>query len=296
MTLLLLQSGPGVASAATGPSNTVLPVISGTTQVGSTLSTTNGTWTGSPTGYTYQWKRAGANISGATSSTYLLASADNGTVITVTVTATNASGSSSATSAGVGPVTSPTTWNPADKTGGITFSGGNLIASVASGAGGVRSTTGRSSGKLYFENTWTTPQPGGTTGCGIATSTASFVSWLTDGTGGFLYYANGGATYYNGGGSGPNMPSCSSGDVICWAVDLTNKRLWVRLNGGNWNNSGTANPTTNTGGIDISAVFGSTPPYAMHYNNGGWGATVITANFGASAFAQTVPSGFAAWG
>jgi hypothetical protein len=98
-------------SAAVGPitvappANTTAPAISGTTAVGQTLTTTNGSWTNSPTTYTYQWKRAGTAISGATSSTYVLVSADQGTNITCTVTATNAGGSASATSAAVGPVT-----------------------------------------------------------------------------------------------------------------------------------------------------------------------------------------------
>lgn len=109
MTLLLLQSGPGAAAgaAATAPVNTVLPGISGTTQVGQTLTTTDGTWTGSPTPtYIYQWKRGGTNISGATASSYLLVTADIAATITATVTATNASGSASATSTDVGPVSS----------------------------------------------------------------------------------------------------------------------------------------------------------------------------------------------
>ena len=37
------------------PSNTVAPVISGTLNVGETLTTTNGTWDNSPTAYSYQW-------------------------------------------------------------------------------------------------------------------------------------------------------------------------------------------------------------------------------------------------
>lgn len=93
----LYGNGPG---SSTAPVNTVLPVISGINQVGNQLSTTNGTWTQSPTAYTYQWKRNGTNISGATNSTYTLTSTDYNTVITVTVTATNAIGSTPATSAG----------------------------------------------------------------------------------------------------------------------------------------------------------------------------------------------------
>lgn len=147
MVLLLLQSGPGKAGAAgpSAPVNSVLPVISGTTQIGSTLTTTTGTWTNSPTGFIYQWLRGGVNISGATSSTYLLVSADNAAMITVAVTATNAGGSASATSAGVGPITAPFT--PASLTGLIgwwdmsasanyTISGTQVVSMVdKSGAG-----------------------------------------------------------------------------------------------------------------------------------------------------------------
>jgi hypothetical protein len=49
----------------------------------------------------------------------------------------------------------------------------------------------------------------------------------------------------------------SAGDRLCVAVDPVNGRAWARLNSGNWNNSGTADPATNTGGINISD-FGST--------------------------------------
>ena len=61
------------------PSNTVAPVISGTQEVGQTLSATNGTWTGAETiTFTYQWKKNGSNIGGATSQTYLLVAGDLG--------------------------------------------------------------------------------------------------------------------------------------------------------------------------------------------------------------------------
>lgn len=86
------------------PVNTGLPAISGTTTYGSTLTCSDGTWTGSPAPtYTYQWKRAGADISGETGATYAVVAADVGASITCAVTATNASGSASATSAGVTP-------------------------------------------------------------------------------------------------------------------------------------------------------------------------------------------------
>jgi hypothetical protein len=81
------------------PVNTVAPVVSGVGIVGQTLTTTNGTWTGSPIPtYTYQWQRNGSNIGSATSQTYVLVSADAGTNVRCVVTATNAIGSASANS------------------------------------------------------------------------------------------------------------------------------------------------------------------------------------------------------
>jgi hypothetical protein len=86
-------------SAGTAPVNTVAPVISGNLQVGQTLSTTDGTWTGTATiVYTYQWKRGGSDIAGATNSTYVLAVADAGQAITCVVTGTNGIGNSTGTS------------------------------------------------------------------------------------------------------------------------------------------------------------------------------------------------------
>lgn len=82
-------------SSLSPPSIQVAPVISGTALVNQTLSTTNGTWSNSPTSFTYQWKRNGSNISSATNSTYVLVNADDGASITCAVTASNAAGNSS---------------------------------------------------------------------------------------------------------------------------------------------------------------------------------------------------------
>jgi hypothetical protein len=75
------------------PVSSAPPVISGTTTLGSVLTTTNGTWTNSPTSYTYQWKRGATNI-GTNANTYTLVAADSLASITCVVTAINAAGSS----------------------------------------------------------------------------------------------------------------------------------------------------------------------------------------------------------
>lgn len=95
--------------APEGPSEppvvTITPgkvTIAGTARVGSTLTAKPGTWKPSSTQLTYQWKRAGKPIAGATKATYLLKAADAKKTISVTVTGqtTNAAAVSQ-TSAGV---------------------------------------------------------------------------------------------------------------------------------------------------------------------------------------------------
>lgn len=76
------------------PTNTSGPVLSGTRVVGQTLSVTNGSWSGSPDTFAYQFKRDGADIPGAASSSYVAQSADIGHVITCTVAATSIHGTS----------------------------------------------------------------------------------------------------------------------------------------------------------------------------------------------------------
>jgi hypothetical protein len=82
------------------PLNTAMPVLSGTVQVGSTLSTSNGGWTNSPTSYSYEWRRcdtSGANcslIAGAAGQAYKLVLADAGHTIESGVAASNSSGTS----------------------------------------------------------------------------------------------------------------------------------------------------------------------------------------------------------
>jgi hypothetical protein len=89
------SAGVTVTAAQTAPANSVAPEVTGSTTVGGTITTTDGTWTGNPAPtYTYQWQRftagAFADIAGATSASYV--TADEGDH-RCAVTATNAAGS-----------------------------------------------------------------------------------------------------------------------------------------------------------------------------------------------------------
>jgi hypothetical protein len=115
---LTVVAGTGFAQSNTAaqanyaPTNTTKPAISGTAQVGQTLTSSQGSWTSDSTAtYTYQWLTCDAqgnncaNIANATNQTYVVQSGDVGKTIRATVTAKNASGSTSETSAQTGAVT-----------------------------------------------------------------------------------------------------------------------------------------------------------------------------------------------
>lgn len=86
------------------PENITLPFIVGTPSEGTEVSVSNGGWLDVDT-FTYQWKRNGSNISGATAKKYTCVTADHGDVLTCVVTGHNNAGTASATSVGSDPVT-----------------------------------------------------------------------------------------------------------------------------------------------------------------------------------------------
>ncbi len=79
------------------PVNTGLPSmsLSGNQLVGTLVTVTDGTWTGTPTiTYQYRWLRNGSPIGGATTNSYTLQSADDGATITAEVRGVNSWGTS----------------------------------------------------------------------------------------------------------------------------------------------------------------------------------------------------------
>ena len=93
---------------APAPVDVSSPTVSGTTVAGQTLTEDHGSWSNTPTGYSYVWERcdtAGNNcvaIAGATAQTDTLTTADVGHRLRVQETASNVSG------AGAGATSSPT--------------------------------------------------------------------------------------------------------------------------------------------------------------------------------------------
>ena len=133
VTALLLRGGTPPAV----PTNTALPTITGTPQQAVTLSSTNGTWTGSPTSWARQWQRCDSTgagctaIAGATGTQYALGATDVGKRLRLNVTATNAAGSTTATTAATAVVVSSPTANVTlPSISGTTVQGQTLTASA----------------------------------------------------------------------------------------------------------------------------------------------------------------------
>ena len=99
-----------VITTPPAPTNTAPPVITGAggiIGVGTLLTSTNGAWANSPTGFAYQWLlcdadgNACAPIAGETTNTYTPVAGDMGHQVRIDVTASNLGGENTARSAGV---------------------------------------------------------------------------------------------------------------------------------------------------------------------------------------------------
>jgi YVTN family beta-propeller protein len=132
----VFSGGAGGAVVVSAPVNSVLPLISGTIHVGQTLNASTGSWSGSPTGYAYQWQRCDSggincvNV-GSNQASYQLVTADNGRMI-VSVTATNSGGNATVSSTATN-VTSPVYAYVANY-------GGNSVSVIATATNVVGST------------------------------------------------------------------------------------------------------------------------------------------------------------
>jgi Domain of unknown function (DUF1906) len=91
-----------VSTVDPAPSASTAPSVYGTPVAGQTLTDEHGTWTGSPTSYSYQWQLCNAsggsctNISAATARTYTVPSTDAGHTVRVEEKASNKAGSGAA--------------------------------------------------------------------------------------------------------------------------------------------------------------------------------------------------------
>lgn len=183
------------------------------------------------------------------------------------------------------------TWDPANKGSSITLSNGNLTATGTTAAwtnAYVRSSIGVTSGKHYIEVT-------------VNDVTPSQLYWMygCDNNGTWATNAGAYANSYGIQGGGGNFatgvtnnfsgtyPSVANTNIVMLALDRDNGRFYGGVNG-TWANSG--DPGAGTGYLGSGANMASgTWYFVLSMGNNG---TQGTANFGATAFTHSVPSGF----
>jgi len=181
----------------------------------------------------------------------------------------------------------PTTWNPSDLAN-CTLSGGNLVATMTGANPGVRSLDRvLTTGKYYWECAFTTLTNAAT---GVCLGTATFAGMASSALLGVVA-SQGGIVTLNGVSQGNLLGAFTAGDVCCIALDVDSSQVWFRRTAaGNWNGNASNNPATGVGGLSLRGFCG--PGYDLYAFAGSGSGAAITANFGATGYSGTVPSGF----
>lgn len=285
------------------PLCTTKPVVTGAQTVGAVNSCTTGAWAYAPSGYTYQWKRTGANISGATASTYTRTSDDTDELITCVVTATNGTGSNWAVSNTLGtPSVVYTTLNPSDLNHGVLSNGNLSFADQLNGQSNtVRCVTPIPAAGRYQAEFTIDATPGAVDdiAIGIMSNAGLFGNYTFSDAGGQaagwfnkdgFYYGNCDTTYQT------DAALATVGTkVVLWA-DTELGRLWIKVGSGNINGRASGeSPATGsggagTGGIDISGYSNFFAFISVNRTG-----TAVTANFGASTPTVPLTTGYTRW-
>ena len=189
-------------------------------------------------------------------------------------------------------------WNSLINTNGVVYSEGNLKADLNGNQNwtrGVASSYVVSQGKWYWEIKQTSSA--GYNINGIIRE--DDLTWFSGQGGTNLYNRNmialqsDGTKYANGSGSSSSF-TYTTGDIVMFALDMTNQKLYIGKNG-TWFNSG--NPSSGSGEIFGSSAFTSGYGYNPSFLGYDLGTDpIIEANFGSPPYAissgNTDPNGY----
>jgi len=175
-----------------------------------------------------------------------------------------------------------------------------LTNSTGASIGASRSTTssGAAPAQAYFEVKLGTGISSANTMVGIANSSESLTNFVGVDLNGIGWEWNNGNIFINNAHTNTNFVTGVANDVIGFAVDFTNQKLWVKnvTHSGGWNNDIIANqnPATNTGGYSIAGL--NAGPYFITADVGAVNGESLSLNTGPTFNIVTPPSGFTAWG
>ncbi len=172
----------------------------------------------------------------------------------------------------------------------VNLSNGNrtLVGGIGGGMGNARGAFFKWSGKWAWETVLNNWQDAVVGLCGIDYNTASTtISIATNAAIGCFA----GKITLNSVDKG-TIATFTNGMVIQHHLDAAAKLYWVRAAGGLWNGSGTADPATGVGGIDVSSFGPIYTPLAQGYHPN----SLITSNFTAAQLVSAPATGFTAIG
>jgi hypothetical protein len=274
------------------PQYTQGPIISGNNNVGATVSVSAGLWTQdiayAPTSYSYQWKRNGSDIAGATGSSYTTTASDSGQTLTATVTAINQRGTSLSNSINSILIV------PASLTGlSLTDSTSTpAVPSTVSVTGGTNAwsaswtNTGAPSYGVRTNNGYVS-YSGGTSATGYSATAGSATVYVksinTNGVVSVSWLASAGASYYNVSWTGGNSATIyTTSTNISWPVGNNLGVIVTPMssNGyGGGNQSSSITPAQKESGENSGVGTIVDPVYApssLSFTENGWQGTVLT--------------------
>src|SRR5215472_2223519 len=183
-----------------------------------------------------------------------------------------------------------TTWDPAKADADISLSANNTKATHSGSTARddiAEATVFRSTGKYTFTITLG-PETSLHNSIGFVNASAphGIGNYPGQDANGFGVLDNG--EVYQMGALGFLGISYTNNSVVDVAVDLGGHLLWMRVGGGNWNGSSTANPATGAGGFSFPTTMGAIAPAVDIYTLNDSAAV----NFASGPFGL---SGFQAW-
>jgi hypothetical protein len=195
------------------------------------------------------------------------------------------------------------TWDSGNAGAGMNLCRGSLCAGKNASNGSwqsIRGTTGKTTGKVYLEFYINSYDQVSSMIVGVCNTSASMSNWVGVDANSFGLQLNTSTTWnYVENATNRNTlwtvnKNNAQGAVIGLAIDIGNSLVWWRTDRGtNWNNNGSADPASGTGGLTQFISFTTLYPAMSAIDASD--ANCATLNTGGMPFAYAAPSGFSAW-
>lgn len=191
---------------------------------------------------------------------------------------------------GAPPTPTYATWSAGDKAANLTLTGGDLIVThngfpnLTNGL--VRATSGKSSGKWYFEIIVNNPTASPFALVGIAPLSLATSGYPGGSSDSYGYYQQAGEKYNNSTAGTFGAAWSTTNDIIGVAVDLDNGKIWWAKNGA-WQGGGDPDAGTGEAYSSISGTY--YPALSLHRSS-----AQVVGRFSPASQTYSAPTGFTA--